>query len=130
MDQESIEINNSDKIVNIEQIWDKIGPLVETVCGKIFESVNVILKAHSNYGFREIEKNINPSIDDTLRIMSIAEFALGTFSTAQDDYSLNRQIHNALQMIWCVKGLVISLKSGNEADYEQMIEKMRLQAQH
>jgi hypothetical protein len=127
---ETVNSNEVDKINTQEEMWCKIAPEVEVICGKIFETVNVILGAHSKYGFTEINQNINPSIDDILRIVQVIEFVLTTFSSSFDDFTQTRKLENAAQMIWCVKGLVIAIKSGNADDYEAMIEKMRKHAQH
>lgn len=111
-------------------MWCKIAPEVEVICGKIFVTVNLILGAHSKYGFAEINQNINPSIDDILKTIQVIDFVLSTFSSNIDDFAQTRKLDNAAQMIWCVKGLVIAIKSGNGDDYDAMIEKMRKQAQH
>ena len=124
---------NNNKIVKDDaqdEMWGKISHEVEAVCSKIFDAVNIILSAHSNFGFTAINQNINPSIEDILRIMQVTEFVLDKFASSIDDFSQKRKIDNAAQMIWCVKGLVIAIKSGEVADYEAMIEKMRKQAQH
>lgn len=113
-----------------EEVWAKISHEVEVVCAKIFDLVNGILSAHSNFGFSAINQNINPSLDDIVKIMQVTEFALGTFASNAQDFSNQRQVDNAMQMIWCVKGLAIAIKSDQQDDYDAMIEKMRKQAQH
>lgn len=122
--------DENNKKHNPDEIWAKISHEVELVCAKIFEAVNIILSAHSNFGFSEINQNIDPSLDDIVKIMQVTEFVLGTFSSNTNDFSHQRRVDNAMQMIWCVKGLAIAIKSGQEDDYEAMIEKMRKQAQH
>lgn len=124
-DSDEIEKSNTQN-----EMWDKIRNEVEVFCARVFELVNKILSSHSNFGFSEIGQNIDPSFEDILKIMQVTEFALGTYSSNGDDFSQQRQIYNASQMIWCVKGLVMAIKAGNIADYEAMIKKMRDQAQH
>lgn len=118
------------KVDTTEEVWAKIWPEVEEVCGKIFEAVNNVLRVHSNFGFTTFKQNINPSLTDIEKSMEIIEFSVTKFLSHDLEYSYQRILENAQQMILFIKTLIGALIKNDVHEYDQMIMMMRNQAQH
>jgi hypothetical protein len=122
--------DKNNKVNTTDEIWAKIWPEVEEVCGGIFEAVNNVLRVHSTFGFTTFKQNINPSLTDIEKSMEIIEFSVAKFLTHDLEYSYKRILMNAQQMIFCIKTLIGALIKNDVHEYDQMILNMRNQAQH
>lgn len=118
------------KVDTADEIWTKIRPEVDEFCWKIFEVVNTVLRIHTNFGFKNFEENINPSLTDIHKIMQILEYSIDLFHTNSCDYTIDRNLTNVKQMIFCIKNLSNALINEDEVEYLKMISMMRNQAQH
>lgn len=113
-----------------EALWDTIKDEVEHAWGDVFKIVNTVLDHDERFGFKLIERSINPSFNDISLSLKMMEALLDVFPVDSGvDYSTSRMILNAKQQINLIEQVVTAIKYGKQDDYEQAMSKLRNQAQ-
>lgn len=118
--------DTGDEAVARSTVWAvEIGPRIELLVNEIFTAANKVLQSHAKFGFSGIARLANPSIEETLLFLNLVEAVLDTLEARNIlDYDESRKVLNAKQQIWNVQNIANSLRSNNEKDYSDAIERL------
>lgn len=112
-----------------EAIWDQIQELVQEIWADVFGKANKILTAHTRFGFTEIEKGMNPSLQAIVLSLKTIESSLDSLdSSGVLDYEEQRLVINAKTQINNVQRVALALDQKDQDEYEKAIEILRKQA--
>lgn len=109
-----------------------VDKLVYLLWTQIIESINHVLEADSSFGFEKFVALANPSIDQIISAVQIVEPILSTVLGSpqiQNDPERMMQVLNCQQAIHLIRRTHVSLKNGDQAEYESCLEKLRSQRQ-
>lgn len=113
-----------------EDRWSQVAVEVENTWADVFTTIDKILKVHLKFGFENFAKNLNPSIEDVLLSLKVAESLLDAlYNSAKLDYSEQRMIFNCKQQILLVQELAEAVRNKDQGGYEEAIGRLRNQAQ-
>ncbi len=113
-----------------EDRWSQVAVEVENTWADVFTTIDKILKVHLKFGFENFAKNLNPSIEDVLLSLKVAESLLDAlYNSAKLDYSEQRLIFNCKQQILLVQELAEAVRNKDQGGYEEAIRRLRNQSQ-
>ena len=108
----------------------KVAVELENAWANVFKIVNHFLTHHDRFGFKLIEEKIDPSLEDLLMSLKVMGSILNILDDLQSlDMSEQRMLLNAKQQIVLFERAALALKASDEAEYEDVVESLRKQAQ-
>ncbi|MBQ4855482.1 hypothetical protein IMW82_12465 [Rhodanobacter sp. B2A1Ga4] len=110
----------------------QLSELVHELWSQIIESINHVVEADSSFGFEKFVALANPSIDQIIAAIQLVEPIVSVVlnsSQIQDDPTRTMQLLNCQQAIHLIRRTHVSLKNGDEAEYQDCIRKLRSQKQ-
>lgn len=95
----------------------------------VIKTVNGILEADRNFGFRKIEVHLNPSLEEILHSLAIVDAVLNSFldSNLLEPDEI-RQALNSKQCVVHIRRLASALKNKDAAEYDEVIKLLHSQA--
>lgn len=103
---------------------------VQIAWAHVISMVNKILEADSLFGFTLIDRHINPSFDQMLISLGFIDAILNAMlATEKLEHDETRQALNAKQCVFHIQGMVVALREGDDARYEQAVKNLRNQSQ-
>lgn len=111
----------------------QIDERVSRLWGLIIKSINDVLNADKYYGFAHFKAFADPSIDQILNAIQIVEPLVETILNSKhfsDDTERTMALLNCQQSIHLIHRTHVSLKDGDETEYEDCIHKLQSQRQY
>lgn len=106
--------------------------LIHTLWTHIIESINHVVEADSSFGFAKFVALANPSIDQILGAVQLVEPIVSVVLNStqiQHDPARTMRMLNCQQAIHLIRRTHVSLKNGDQMEYEDCIGKLRSQMQ-
>jgi len=109
-----------------------INGLIHELWQEIVKSINHVVKADGSFGFAKFEALADPNIDQILNAVQVAEPVVSVVLNspqiqANPDWVM--QLLNCQQAIHLIRRTHVSLKNGDEAEYQDCLRKLRTQKQ-
>lgn len=109
-----------------------IDGLIHKLWQEIIKSINHVVEADGSFGFAKFEALANPSIDQILNAVQVAEPVVSVVLNSpqiQANPEWVMQLLNCQQAIHLIRRTHVSLKNGDEAEYQSCLSKLRTQKQ-
>jgi hypothetical protein len=110
----------------------RLDELIQTLWGRIIESINDVVEADSSFGFEKFVALANPSIGQIISAIQLLEplvsVVLNSVQT-QEDPERTMRLLNCQQAIHLIRRTHVSLKNGDRDEYRDCIHKLRSQKQ-
>lgn len=116
----------------MDAVDHQIEDLIHELWREIIKSINHVVEADGSFGFAKFEALANPSIDQILNAVQLAEPMVSVVLNSphiQANPLQVLQLLNCQQSIHLIRRTHVSLKNGDEAEYQDCLKKLRAQKQ-
>jgi len=112
------------------QLDAQLDKLIHELWSQIIESINHVVQADSSFGFQKFVALADPSIDQIVSAIQLVEPMVSVVlnsSQIQGDPTRTIQLLNCQQSIHLIRRTHVSLRNGDEAEYQDCLSKLRSQ---
>lgn len=116
--------------MDMDNLEARLDDLVHELWSLIMGSIKHVVEADKSYGFAKFEALANPSIDEILSAIQVIDpmvSAVLNHPHTQADPVRTMQVLNCQQAIHLIRRTHVSLKNGDEAEYQSCISKIKSQ---
>lgn len=112
---------------------EELEVLVSGIWGDCITAINNVLAGHRFFGFQHFAAYADPSIDDIVNSIVLIDAALNAMLDTDDEslsFECRQTLQNCQQSMHLIRRVHTALKFKNQAEYDDVVQKLTKQRQH